>query len=1161
MKKKSMNAFLQGRKVKKWFLMMKLTMLLILAGLMQVSATVYSQATKFNFRAENKQVVEVLKQIEESSDFRFFYIREQVDVERKVTVRANGATVEQILDELFAGQDISYKVMDDNLVLLSPDENIMKMESVVSQQQNSISGKVTDSSNQPLPGVTVIVKGTTTGTVTNADGNYTLSNIPENATLQFSFVGMKAQEIAVGDKTNIDVTLADETVGIDEVVAVGYGSMKKSDLTGSVSSVKTEELASIPVRSAAEALQGKVAGVNITSTGGSPGTPPSVRIRGIGTVNGNNPLYVVDGFPQQDIGWLNQNDIASMEILKDASAAAIYGSRGANGVIILTTKKGVMNTTHKMSVNLDMYYGVQEVTKKFDMMNAEEFIDYRNLAYTNGTGQAWTTPAEKESMLTFLKDNFGNTNGTNWQNEIFQAAPIQNYNLSISNGTEKTSFYTSLGYMSQDGIVKESDYQRISWRTTLDNQLTKWAKLSSNFSVVSQSRRTVVENTIYNGTIFCALTADPVSPVNRTNLINVPDYLSNLLLTDKIDISNPYTYYSPIFFSNRHNPVAQQAINKDNVWKDLTIKGGINLDLDLTSWLKYRGTVNTSISLANPEYFTPSYYIGPYQNNIEGSVGNASYQINYTVIDNLFTFDKTYDWLGKQHTTFMLGNSVEMTKSSSFSAAKTGIVTNDESQRVIDAATKDASATGIKSEASLVSFFGRIFHSWQDKYLLTATVRYDGSSNFGAGNKWGVFPSVSGAWSFSQENFVKSLLGNSLSNGKLRVSWGQIGNQAIDGGAYRSSYSLNRGYYLYGGGWQLAGGKSYMGNPDVKWETTEQTNIGIDLGFLANRLTFTLDYFNKKTEDMLLQIPLPKYIGYTNNPWVNAGSIENRGIELGLNYTGNIGELEYNLGGNLFSYANKVLSLGGGQPLYGVGYDNIKTITKTEVGQPVGYFYGLKTDGIFQSQAEIDNYTNAKGEKVVLVKARPGDLKYVDVNEDGQISDADRTSIGSPFAKLTYGFNLGFKYKGFDLSMTIYGVQGNKIMNMKKLDLYSGTAYYNAPKDLMTTAWSPTNPSNTQFQINTDNSSNVQVSDWLVEDGSYLQLKNLQIGYNLPSVHLKKAFMQEMRIWIGGYNLFTTTNYSGMSPEIGDSNPLFNGVDIGFYPQARQYLMGLSIKF
>lgn len=1030
--------------------------------------------------------------------------------------------------------------------------------------QIRVKGNVTDLHGSGLAGVTVILKGTSIGTVTDVNGSYSISASSKDAVLQFSFIGYVSKEVTVGSKSVIDVMLREREVGIDEVLVVGYGTTKKSDLTGAISAVKGKDLVNIPVRSAIEALQGKTPGISIVSTGGSPGTAPAVRIRGVGTVNGNDPLYVVDGFPQIDIGWLNQNDIASMEILKDASAEAIYGSRGANGVVIVTTKRGTLGDAHKMNVNFDMYYGFQDVSKKLDMMNAEQFIDYRNLAYTNGTGHAWCTAADKQAMLTFLKDNFGSTQGTNWQDQIFKTAPIQNYNLSITNSTEKTAYYTSVGYMSQDGIVKESDFKRVSWKTSTDNQLARWAKLSSNFSLVYQERRNVVENTIYDGTVFCALTVDPITPIYRTNLKSVPAFLQGSLLLDKIDGSNALTNYSPSLFNNRSNPVAQLAINKDNIWKDVTFRGGATLDLDLVSWLKYRGSVNLSMYRANPTYFTPKYYIGNYQNNSEGSVGAASYTTNYSVIDNFLTFDKTYEWMGKQHTTFMVGNSVEMTYNTNTSATKTGIVSNDESQKVIDAATNTATASGTKSEAFLVSYFGRLFQSWMDKYMLTATVRYDGSSNFGKGKKWGLFPSASAAWAFGEENFVKDFTDNKLSNGKLRVSWGQIGNQAISGGAYNSTYSLNSGYYLFGTGnqayYQLAGGKGYMGNPDVKWETTEQTDFGVDLDFFNSSLSISADYFYKKTKDMLLQVPLPQYLGFTNNPWTNAGSIENKGLEFSMNYKNKVGDFNYSVGGNIFTYSNKVLSLGGGQPLYGIGYDN-KTITKTEVGESVGYFYGLKTDGIFQSQAEIDNYKNSKGQNVTQSGARPGDLKYVDVNNDGQITDADRTKIGSPFPDFSYGINLSAEYKGFDITLTFYGVQGNDIMNMKKIDLNSGTAYYNGPKDLMETAWTSQNHSNSQFQISTDNSRNVQVSDWLKEDGSYFQLKNLQIGYKLPASLINKVNIKEMRFWVGGYNLFTATKYTGMSPEIGDSNVLFNGVDIAFYPQARQYLMGFSIKF
>lgn len=1147
-----LRGFIPGKIV----LTMKFIVIFMLAGICNAFALSHAQSEKITVKAKDATFNEVVSIIEKQSSYVFFYKSRDVDNSYRFNLDMTDKTVKEILEVITRNTSLSYSVSGKYIFF----DRKRTIEPVSGQQpqQKVVTGKVTDVNGEPVIGANIIEKGTSNGTTTDVNGSFSLRVAPD-AILHVSYIGYLPYEITTTGQTSLSIVIQEDTKTLDEVVVVGYGTMKKSDLTGSVASVKEEDLTGIPVRSASEALQGKVPGVTIMSTGGSPGTPPSVRIRGIGTVNGNDPLYVVDGFPQSDIGWLNQNDIQSMEILKDASAEAIYGSRGANGVVIITTKKGTMSSTHRMNVNLDVYFGKQNVTKKFDLLDAEEFIDYRNLAYTNGTGQPWISSSDKQELLDFLKNNFGSTKGMDWQEQIFQSAPIRNYNLSVSNGTEKTSYYSSLGYMSQDGIVKESDFKRVSWRTTVDNQLTNWARLSSNFSIVSQERRNVVENTIYDGTIFSALTVDPVTPIFRTNLNNVTPLLANLLLIDKIDASNPYTAYSPVFFNNRANPVAQLDINKNNRWKDVTFRGGSTLDIDIFKWLKYRGTVNLSIYRANPEYFTPSYYIGAYQNNIDGYVGATSYFSNYTVIDNLLTLDKTYDWNGKQHTTFLLGNSVEMTKGGAFSASKTGIVTNAESQTVIDAATKNPSAGGSKYNGSMVSYFGRLFHSWQDKYLLTATLRYDGSSSFGIGNRWGVFPSASAAWVFSEEGFLKNT-DSHLSNGKLRLSWGQIGNQAIDGGAYRSTYSLNSGYFFFNGIFQLAGGKSYMGNPNVRWETTEQTDLGIDLGFFNNKLTFVGDLFYKKTKDMLLQVPLPHYLGYTNNPWTNAGSIENKGIELSVNYLGSAGNLNYSLGGNFFTYSNKVLSLGGGQPLYGVGYDN-KTITKTEVGQPVGYFYGLRTDGIFQSQQEIDSYKNAEGKQVVQDKARPGDLRYVDVNNDGIISDADRTYLGSPFPKFTFGLNASFDYKGFDLLMDFYGVQGNTIMNMKKLDLYSGTAYYNAPRDLMENAWSETNKSNTQFRITTDNSTNVQVSDWLAEDGSYFQMKNIQIGYRLPANLLKKIYMQEMRIWIGAYNLFTLTKYTGMSPEIADSRPLFNGVDIAFYPQARQYLMGLSIKF
>ena len=1145
---------------------MKICLFLLFFFAFQMMAiNTHGQDATIELKRNTITVKQLINEIEKQTDYLVVYSNREVDTNRKITVQNKADKVSSFLKEALSNTDIDYD-FENNYIVLSKTirENSLPIAALIQaaqQQGKTVTGKVTDVNGEPIIGATVVEKGQPShGTITDMDGNFSLPNTPENATLQFSYVGMKLQEIMLNGRKSISVIMFSDTELLEEVVVVGYGSMKKRDLTGSVARVKGKDLTGIPVRSASEALQGKVPGVTVMSTGGSPGTPPSVRIRGIGTVNSNDPLYVVDGFPQSDIGWLNQNDIQSVEVLKDASSSAIYGSRGANGIVIITTKKGSMSNEHKMNINVEAYFGLQNITKKLTMMNAGEFIDYRNLAYENGTGQSWINANEKQQILNFLTSNFGNTEGTDWQNQIFQTAPIRNYNISVTNGTSKSAIYSSLGLMNQDGIVRESDFKRVSWRTNTENQLTDRAKLSGNLTIVYQERRNVVENTIYDGTIFCALTADPITPIYRTNLKDVPNVIADLLLPDKIDVSNPYTSYSPVLFNNRANPVAQSHVNRDNIWKDIAFRGGINLDVDLLSWLKYRGAINTSLYRANPEYFTPSYYIGAYQNNTDGSVGAASYTSNYWVIDNFLTIDKNFELKGNHRTTFLLGNSMELSNSGNFSATKTGIVTNNESQKVIDAATKNATVSGIKSNGSLVSYFGRLFHSWQNKYMFTATLRYDGSSSFDTGHKWGIFPSVAAAWSLGEENFVKTLTDNNVYSGKLRLSWGQIGNQAIDAGAYRSTYSLNNGYYYFNENFQLAGGKSYMGNPNVKWETTEQTNIGLDLGLFRDRLVLVADYFHKITKDMLLQVPLPQYLGFTNNPWTNAGSIKNDGVELGVTYNNNIGDFNYSLGGNFFSYNNEVLSLGGGQPLYGVGYDN-KTITKTEVGQPVGYFYGLKTNGIFQSQEEIDNYKNAKGKKVIQDKARPGDLKFVDIDGDGLITDADRTNLGNPFPKFTYGFNLGFDFKGIDFSMNFYGVHKNMIMNMKKLDLYSGTAYYNAPRDLMEKAWSETNKSNTQFRITTDNSTNVQVSDWLLENGSYFQLKNIQLGYGLPISLVRKICLKEMRIWIGAYNLFTLTKYTGMTPEIADNRPLFNGVDIAFYPQARQYLIGFNVKF
>ena len=1018
--------------------------------------------------------------------------------------------------------------------------------------QISVRGSIADNHGEALVGVSVVIKGTTTGTVTDRDGNFTLVVPSPNTVLQFSYIGYITQEVSVGNKREISVVLEEEVFGLDEIVAVGYGTMKKRDLTGSVSQVSGKELKNLPVRSVADALQGKTAGVMVTSTSGSPGSAPAVRIRGVGTVNNNDPLYVVDGLPQSSIGWLNPNDIGSIEILKDASATAIYGSRAANGVILVTTARGE-NTGDEVqsSIDVDAYMGMQDPVEVYNMMNASEFIDYKNLAYTNAGLDPFYTSEEKQQILQFIKSNTGSEEGTNWWKEINNKhALVQNYNISLSGGMKDLSYRSSLSYMSQDGLINGSDYDRISWRTNFDHKVKEWLKLSGNIGLIHETRGNVLEDSPGFNTAFIAFVSDPISPVYRTNLKDIPSFLEPALFLNKIDQNNPYSWYSPILLTNKANPVAQTDIYSDNKWKGITVKGGLSAEISLFKYLKLKTNFGIDLARGDSDGFTPEYYLDGDQYSNDAVVSKSETQSDYWVWENTLTFDRVF---GDHHLLAMVGTSAEKTKYEEVNASKEGLVSNDEDQRILNGATKNAAASGYKSESSLASYFGRLFYSYLDKYMFTMNIRRDGSSNFGSGHKWGVFPSFSLGWVFVNEDFVKNSF-SFLSNGKLRASWGEIGNQAIGGGAYQTTYSGNIGYYLFGSGYnaQLTGGKNYMGNSEVEWETTKQTDIGLDLSFLDGKLAVVTDWFRKKTDGMLLQVPLPSYLGFTNDPYVNAGNVKNTGWEFDASYRNSIKDFNYNIGFNLFTFKNKVVSLGGGEPIYSGTWISYNT-TKTEVGKSIGYFYGLKTDGIFQSQAEVDSYFQEG--------AVPGDLKYVDVNGDEKIDANDRTEIGNPFPDFSYGLSLGGDYKGFDLQLLFQGTVGNDIMNIKKIDMNSGVGWYNAPEDLMDKAWSSTNPGNSQFRISADNSNNLQVSDWLVEDGSYLRLKNIQLGYSLPQRILKKATIQKFRLWVGAYNLFTITGYSGLDPEIGSSSPLSSGVDQGYYPQAVTYMFGINATF
>lgn len=1121
--------------------------ILLTSSFVHVYAHAYSQKLTLNMK--NASLKAVLSQIQKQTNYDFLIGQKQLNRTSSIDLAFKNADINQVLRQCLEPYDLMYEIKDKTIFIReSSGDHAQAIRGV--KLQRAIKGRVIDSEGKPLPGVTIKVRGTNKATSTDQYGSFLLEHIELEQTLEISLLGYNTLEWLVDSYDTQVFTLQSEVKGLDEVVVVGYGTQLKRDLTGAVDQIAGKELRNMPVRNATEALQGQSAGVQITSTGGSPGTPPAVRIRGIGTVNDNNPLYVVDGLPQSDIGWLNPNDILSMEVLKDASATAIYGSRAANGVIMVTTQKGNASGDKLSSlIGFDTYFGFQNPVKVYDMMNASEFMEYKNLANTNAGLSPYFTDENKQQVLKFLRSNNGNEEGTNWWKEVNQKnALIQNYDISVSGGMKDLSYRTSVNYLNQEGIIKGSNYDRISFRTNIEHNLRPWLKLSANIGIVSEGRGNVLENSPGFNTAFIAFVADPISPVYRNNLKDIPSFLKDALFLDKIDVNNPWSFYSPILMTNKENPVAQTAIYEKNRWKGKAIKGGGSIDVKLTDWLKFRSNLGLDLSTGLSNSFAPKYYLNGNQFNSDATVGAYNSKTDYYVWENTLSFEKQWE---DHHFTALLGTSAEQWSFESSGASKQGFVSNEPSQWIIDAGTINPQASGTKWESALNSYFGRLFYSYKNRYMLTGNFRYDGSSNFGTDKKWGAFPSLSVGWNFSEEDFAKDI--SWLSRGKLRASWGNIGNQNIGRGAYLTTYSGNQGYYYFGNyAPQLAGGSNYLGNANIQWEKTEQLDVGLDLSFLQNKLELNLDYYKKNTKGMLLTVPLPNYLGYTNSPWTNAGSVRNKGLEVAVKYHDKVGEFGYSIGANASTFKNKVLSLGGGEPIPGGGWISYTT-TLTEENMPIGYYYGFKTNGIFQNQAEIDQ----SGQ----VGAVAGDLRFVDVNKDGVINSSDRTYIGDPFPDLSYGITLGGDYKNFDLKILAQGTVGNDIMNIVKIDMKSGVGWYNAPKELLTEAWSPTNPNQSQFKISSSNQNNLQISDWLVEDGSYLRIKSIQLGYSLPTKTLEKLQLKGLRFWAGAYNLFTFTKYSGLDPEIGNSSPLNMGVDQGYYPVAKSWMVGLNLSF
>ena len=993
-----------------------------------------------------------------------------------------------------------------------------------------ISGKVIDKSGQGIPGVSVVVKGTNRGTTTNVSGEYNL-NANNNATLVFSFVGYVSQEVPVSGRSRVNITLLDDVKALSEVVVVGYGTQKRANVTGAIASVSGQDIAQLPVPSVESALQGRVAGVQVTSNGG-PGQSPIVRIRGIGSINyASNPLYVIDGYPTADLNNFDTHDIESVDVLKDASAAAIYGSRAANGVIIITTKKG--RTDGKLHVSYDGYAGSQTAWKTLSLLNTPQYIQYGTALLTNA-GAALPTrfasldqPVNSSTSQTYAQTN------TDWQKAVFRNAPITQHNISLSGGNEKSRFYSSFGYFNQQGIMIGTSYKRGNFRINSDHTISKRFSFGQTLAVSYGDQYQEVE---------------AGGRTQIMNIIRMPPYLP---VTDPTLLGG---YRGPDGSDGQdaQNPVRAALQDRTNA-QTMKILASAYLDVNLLPGLTYRLRGGIDYVTSKSYSFQPIYNES-FNARTLANFTDSRYTYTSPLISNQLTYDRTFG----QHHINVVGVAERQAGTNS-SLGGTGQAASNTVQQAPGLISTSVGLTGGVSQNVLISYLARVNYEYAGKYLLGASFRRDGSSRFAPGNKWGSFPSVSAGWRISEEKFLKNI--PVISELKLRASYGSMGFNGIGDYAWQVAVSQNTNAILNGTRTQ---GVYFdqLGNTDLRWEVTKMSNVGLDLGLLNNSITLSAEVYDRLTNGLILQQPIAPSIGYTQSPIVNVGSMRNRGVELQLGYSKRQGAFQYDITGNISTISNKVLNLASGDaPLfagnnsdYG-GFD----ITRTAVGEAVQSFYGWKTAGIFQSADQVKAAPTQPN-------AAPGDVRFVDTNGDGVIDANDRVNLGSFLPKFSYGFNLNARYRNFDVTAFFQGVQGNKIYNGTKVITQGMLRLFNSGTDVLN-AWTPTN-TNTDVPraINGDPNGNTRTSDRFLESGSYLRLKNLSIGYSIPATTLNsftRGTLSRVRVYVSATNLLTLTKYTGYDPEVGARNgvALTNGIDYGQFPQARTLTGGLQIGF
>jgi len=1107
---------------------------------------------KISLVAEQKEVKSILSEISKLAGIKFVYSPQRIPARRKVSILAYDQRLGDVLNLLLQPLDVLYYVTGNQIVLMKKGEerNIFaKLKDPpdiknVSEKESfykDITGKVTNDKGEPLAGVSVLVKGTSRGTTTNSSGSFTI-NAEVGETLDFSMVGYKLYSLKVGQENTVTIQLESEIFNIDEVVVVGYGTQKRKSVTGAVSSVNSKTLNELPVLSVSQALQGRVAGLTVTNNG-SPGAEPIVRIRGISSISfASDPLYVVDGFPTGNLSTIDTRDIESVDVLKDASAAAIYGSRATNGVIMITTKKG--RRGGKIRVSLDSYVGTQKVTERLDLLDTEGFKKYA-LAYRGSQVERLTAPMVDQPTHAGATQTYGQTN-TDWQDAYFKKGNMTQHNVGLSGGNDISRFYASAGFMDQEGTAPKVGFRRYNFRINSDHVISKRFTFGENL-YVSHGDQAYDNN----------------ETGSRTNLVNVIRMMPHIPVYDPTSNGGFRGVNSVLDGGDPTNPVEDAELKNPGNRKTAKILGTAFLEISFTDWLKFRSTFGVDYANSLEYRFSPIF---DDHGTIAGSSATQAYIWNHRDVSTvlLYTEQLSFDKTFGDHHINAIAVYEQQGQLFQHELGTGNQLSND--LRTLNNATNVSVETQI-GENTLISILGRVNYDYKGKYLLSAAVRRDGLSIWAPGKKWATFPSASIGWRIDEEDFMKGQ--ENISELKLRAGYGVAGlNGVILGNTpWQVSVNSNSAYYPFGGTATSGPASSIqkLGNRELEWEKTKQLNIGLDIGFLRNKFTLSAEYYHRKTDNLILNVPLPPSFGFiTSEVPQNVGAMKNNGFEMQLGYNDREGELKWNASANLSFVTNEVTKLAEGVLNIEKGGDQdfgAYNITNTAVGQPIQEFYGWVVEGIFQNASEVS------GHSTQTAGTAPGDLKFQDTNKDGVIDIKDRQFLGSFIPKATYAFTLGGNYKNFDLTIFLQGVQGNKIFNATRVITEGMVRFFNAGTQVLN-AWTPTNTNtNIPRAISSDPNQNSRPSTRFLEDGSYLRLKNIMLGYNLPANSLQsltKGVVKNFRIYVSAQNILTFTDYSGYDPEVGNRTPnssLTNGIDFAVYPQPKAYLLGIQVGF